>query len=141
MHASLRIPQAAGANLDVAPVKVGEALYPAGDRSGIDDKAWSVLRERKFLLKAPNTTPTGGGHKSLNVTMRKARGPYANVRPCIAYAPFVAKRHAQMDLIIIRENEEDLYAGDEHHQSDAVYQCLKLVTRQGGARIVRYAFE
>jgi isocitrate dehydrogenase len=141
MQATLRILKAAGANLDVAPITVGESVYLAGNSSGIDDKAWTTLRDRKVLLKAPISTPQGGGYKSLNVTMRKALGLYANVRPCIAYAPFVATKYPKMDLVIIRENEEDLYAGIEHRQSDDVYQCLKLVTRQGCERIARYAFE
>jgi isocitrate dehydrogenase len=73
--------------------------------------------------------------------VRKTLGLYANVRPCPAYAPFVATKHPGMDVVIIRENEEDLYAGIEHRQSDEVYQCLKLITRPGCERIARYAFE
>jgi len=93
------------------------------------------------LLKAPITTPQGGGYKSLNVSIRKTLGLYANVRPCTTYHPFVATRHPGMDVVIVRENEEDLYAGIEHRQTDEVYQCLKLITRPGCERIVRYAFE
>jgi isocitrate dehydrogenase len=141
MAATLRILEAAGANLDIARVKMGEDVYLAGNSSGIDDAAWITLRERRVLLKAPITTPQGGGYKSLNVTLRKSLGLYANVRPCIAYAPYIATRHPKMDLVIIRENEEDLYAGIEHRQSDDVFQCLKLITRQGCQRIIRYAFE
>jgi isocitrate dehydrogenase len=140
MAATLRILKAAGANLDIAPIKIGEEVYLAGNSSGIDEAAWKLVRERKVLLKAPITTPQGGGYKSLNVTLRKSLGLYANVRPCIAYAPYVATRHPGMDLVIIRENEEDLYAGIEHRQSDDVYQCLKLITRQGCERIMHYAF-
>ncbi len=94
-----------------------------------------------MFLKAPITTPQGGGFKSLNVTVRKTLGLYANVRPCVAYAPFVATRHPNMNVAIIRENEEDLYAGIEHRQTEDVYQCLKLITRPGTEKIVRYAFE
>jgi len=141
MDATLRILKAAGAKLDIAEISVGEQVYLAGNSSGIEDTAWDVIRERKVLLKAPITTPQGGGYKSLNVTMRKSLGLYANIRPCIAYAPFVTTRHPSMDIVMVRENEEDLYAGIEHRQSDDVYQCLKLVTRQGCERIVRYAFE
>ncbi len=94
-----------------------------------------------MFLKAPITTPQGGGFKSLNVTVRKSLGLYANVRPCPSYAPFVRTKHAGMDLVIVRENEEDLYAGIEHRQTDEVYQCLKLITRPGCERISRYAFE
>jgi len=93
------------------------------------------------FYKAPITTPQGGGFKSLNVTVRKSLGLFANVRPCTAYAPFVATKHAGMDVVVIRENEEDLYAGIEHRQTDDVVQCLKLISRPGCEKIVRYAFE
>jgi isocitrate dehydrogenase len=93
------------------------------------------------FYKAPITTPQGGGYKSLNVTIRKTLGLYANVRPCVSYAPFVETHHPKMDLVIVRENEEDLYAGIEHRQSDEVFQCLKLISRPGCEKIVRYAFE
>jgi isocitrate dehydrogenase len=141
MDATLRVLAAAGAKLDIAEIKVGKDIYLAGNSSGIEESSWDVLRERKVFLKAPITTPQGGGYKSLNVTMRKSLGLYANIRPCIAYAPFVTTRHPSMDIVMVRENEEDLYAGIEHRQSDDVVQCLKLVTRQGCERIVRYAFE
>jgi isocitrate dehydrogenase len=75
------------------------------------------------------------------VTIRKTLGLYANVRPCVSYAPFVDTLHPQMNLVVIRENEEDLYAGIEHRQTDEVFQCLKLITRPGCEKIVRYAFE
>jgi isocitrate dehydrogenase len=93
------------------------------------------------FYKAPISTPQGGGFKSLNVTVRKALGLYANVRPAVAYAPFVATRHPGIDVVIVRENEEDLYAGIEHRQTDEVYQCLKLISRPGCERIVRHAFD
>ncbi|MCC6511098.1 MAG: NADP-dependent isocitrate dehydrogenase, partial [Pirellulaceae bacterium] len=81
------------------------------------------------------------GVKSLNVTTRKTLGLYANVRPCVSYHPFVSTKHPTMDVVIVRENEEDLYAGIEHRQTDEVYQCLKLISRPGSEKIVRYAFE
>ena len=102
---------------------------------------WQSLKRTKVLLKGPITTPQGGGYKSLNVTLRKTLSLFANVRPCIAYAPYVASQFANIDLVIIRENEEGTYAGIEHRQTDEVYQCLKLVTRPGCERIVHYAFE
>ena len=72
--------------------------------------------------------------KSANVTLRKALGLFANVRPVRSNAPFVATNHPTMDLVVIREKEEDLYAGIEHRQTDDVVQCLKLVSRQGCER-------
>jgi isocitrate dehydrogenase len=116
-------------------------VYAAGHTSGIADESWDSLRRTRVFLKAPITTPAGGGYKSLNVTIRKSLGLHANVRPCTSYAPFVPTRHPGMDVVIVRENEEDLYAGIEHRQTDEVYQCLKLITRPGCERIVRHAFE
>lgn len=141
MSATLRILDAAGARIDWQPIEVGEQVYRKGVSSGIAPEAWNTLRTARLLLKAPITTPQGGGYKSLNVTIRKTLGLYANVRPCVSYHPFVDTRHPGMDVVIIRENEEDLYAGIEHRQSDEVYQCLKLISRPGCERIVRYAFE
>lgn len=141
MRASLKVLLAAGANIAVENVDIGEQAYLAGENSGIGADAWDSLRRTKVFYKAPISTPQGGGYKSLNVTIRKSLGLYANVRPCTAFAPFVATRHPDMDVTIIRENEEDLYAGIEHRQTDEVYQCLKLISRPGCEKIVRYAFE
>ena len=141
MKASLKVLTAAGANIATEEISIGESVYLSGNSSGIDKSAWRSLQRTKVFYKAPITTPQGGGYKSLNVTIRKSLGLYANIRPCTAYAPFVATRHPSMDVVIVRENEEDLYAGIEHRQTDEVYQCLKLVSRSGCERIVRYAFE
>ena len=141
MQASLQIMMAAGACLDIETVEIGEKVYNRGSAAGIENSAWESLRRTKVFYKAPITTPQGGGFKSLNVTTRKTLGLYANVRPVMAYAPFVATKHPQMDVVIIRENEEDLYAGIEHRQTEEVFQCLKLITRPGCEKIIRYAFE
>ncbi|GAB5467571.1 MAG: NADP-dependent isocitrate dehydrogenase [Rhodospirillales bacterium] len=141
MKASLRVLVAAGAEIAIEPIDIGERVYLAGNTAGIEPGAWDSLRRTKVFYKAPITTPQGGGFKSLNVTVRKSLGLFANVRPCRAYAPFVATKHAGMDLVIVRENEEDLYAGIEHRQTDEVYQCLKLISRPGCEKIARYAFE
>ncbi len=141
MAATLRILKAAGARIAPEEITVGEKLFFQGEHAGIDQSAWASLSRTKVLLKGPVSTPSGGGYKSLNVTLRKTLGLYANVRPCISYAPFVQSLHPKMDVVIVRENEEDLYAGIEHRQSDQVFQCLKLITRPGCEKIVRYAFE
>jgi isocitrate dehydrogenase len=141
MRATLKILDAAGANIAPEIIDIGEKIYVSGQKNGIESSSWTSLRRTKVFLKAPITTPQGGGYKSLNVSMRKALGLYANVRPCIAYAPFVTTKHPKMNLVIVRENEEDLYAGIEHRQTEEVFQCLKLITRPGCERIVRYAFE
>ena len=139
--ATVRILNAAGARIDWDEIEIGEKVYLSGDTSGIGKEAWDSIRQNKIFLKAPITTPQGGGYKSLNVTMRKSLGLFANVRPCKSFHPFIHTKHPDMDVIVIRENEEDLYAGIEHQQTDEVVQCLKLITRPGCERIVRYAFE
>jgi isocitrate dehydrogenase len=141
MAATLHILKEAGANLDIETIDIGEKVYLAGNSSGIEPSAWDSLRRTKVFLKAPITTPQGGGYKSLNVTVRKTLGLYANVRPCVSYHPFVETKHTNMNVVIVRENEEDLYAGIEHRQTQQVYQCLKLISRPGSEKIVRYAFE
>jgi len=141
MGACLAVLHAGGAALAIEEIELGETVYKEGHSSGIAPATWDVLRRTKLLYKAPITTPQGGGYKSLNVTLRKSLGMFANVRPTGAYAPFVTTKHPGMDVVIVRENEEDLYAGIEHRQTDEVYQCLKLVSRPGTEKIVRYAFE
>ncbi len=141
MQATLDILQAGGAQLDIETIEIGEKVYLSGNSAGIAPSAWESLRRTKVFLKAPITTPQGGGFKSLNVTTRKVLGLFANVRPCVAYAPFVSTKHPKMDVVIVRENEEDLYAGIEHQQTQEVVQCLKLISRPGTEKIVRYAFE
>lgn len=141
MDATLMILKAAGAQLEIDEIQVGEKVYLAGNTAGISDEAWETIRRNKIFLKAPITTPQGGGYKSLNVTTRKTLGLFANVRPCKSLHPFIATKHPQMDLVIVRENEEDLYAGIEHQQTDEVVQCLKLISRPGCEKIITYAFE
>ena len=141
MEATLHIINEGGAQLDPEVIEIGEKVYMRGNSAGIEPSAWESLRRTKVFLKAPITTPQGGGFKSLNVTTRKTLGLYANVRPCVSYHPFVDTKHPVMDVVIVRENEEDLYAGIEHRQTDQVMQCLKLISRPGSEKIVRYAFE
>ncbi len=141
MNASLHIIQSAGAALDIETIKVGEQVYLAGNLTGIEPGAFESIRRTRVFFKAPITTPQGSGFKSINVATRKMFGLYANVRPCIAYAPFVDTLHPNMNLVIVRENEEDLYAGIEYRQTDEMYQGIKLISRPGCEKIVRYAFE
>jgi len=138
--AVLTVMEAAGARLDLQEVPLGRGVYESGTRSGVDPAAWDILRGSRAFLKAPVSTPQGGGFKSVNVTMRKSLGLFANVRPCRSYHPFVASRHPSMDVVIVRENEEDTYAGIEHRATAEVVQCLKLVSRPGCERVIRYAF-
>ncbi|MFM8439559.1 MAG: isocitrate/isopropylmalate family dehydrogenase, partial [Candidatus Kapaibacterium sp.] len=141
MDATLRILEAAGADIQTDIIEVGEKVYLSGNTSGIAKESWDIIRRNEVFLKAPITTPQGGGYKSLNVSIRKFLGLYANVRPCVSYHPYVTTKHPDMDVVIIRENEEDLYAGIEHQHTDEVVQCLKIISRPGCEKIVRYAFE
>ncbi|MCX6947761.1 MAG: isocitrate/isopropylmalate family dehydrogenase, partial [Verrucomicrobia bacterium] len=125
MEATLSILKGGGARLDIEEIEIGEKVYLRGNSAGIEDSAWDSLRRTKVFLKAPITTPQGGGYKSLNVTTRKAFGLYANIRPCIAYAPYIRTKHPGMDVVIVRENEEDTYSGIEHRQTHDVMQCLE----------------
>ena len=141
MQATLKILEAAGAQIEIHKVEIGEKVYLAGEPTGIHASTWDLIRHTKAFLKAPITTPQGGGFKSLNVTIRTTLGLYANVRPCVAYAPFVETKHPNMNVVIIRENEEDLYTGIEYRSTSDVYQALKIITRPGCEKIIRYAFE
>src|SRR3954451_19592969 len=141
MDATLQILKGAGARLDIETIEIGEKVYLRGNSAGIEPSAWESLRRNKVFLKAPITTPQGGGFKSLNVTTRKMLGLYANVRPCVAYHPYVDTKHPGMDVVIVRENEEDVYAGIEYQLTPEVMSCIKLISRPGSEKIVRYAFE
>jgi isocitrate dehydrogenase len=141
MAATLYVLQEAGAAIEIHEVEVGEKVYLRGEPTGITPSTWEVIRHTKAFLKAPITTPQGGGFKSLNVTIRAALGLYANVRPCVSYYPFVATKYPGIDVVIIRENEEDLYMGIEYRTTPQTYEALKIMTRPGCERIIRYAFE
>lgn len=141
MAATLHILNSCGAEIDICKVEIGEKVYLKGQPTGIDPSTWDVIRKSKAFLKAPITTPQGGGFKSLNVTVRTMLGLYANVRPCISYFPFVDTKFPKMDVVVVRENEEDLYTGIEYRQTQDSYHALKIITRPGCQRIIRYAFE
>lgn len=141
MNAVLCILKEAEAGVRIETIEVGEKLYRKKYTSGIAADTWESLSRTKVLLKAPITTPQGGGYKSLNVTLRKSLGLFANVRPSIAYCPFINTMHPNLDLTIIRENEEDLYAGIEYRHTHNVYESLKLISRTGSEKIIRFAFD
>lgn len=141
MKATLHVLREAGAELEIHEVEIGEKMYLKGFTTGMDPKMWDIIRKTKAFLKAPITTPQGGGFKSLNVTVRTTLGLYANIRPCVSYFPFVETKHPEMDVVIVRENEEDLYAGIEYQQTPNVCNSIKLISRPGSEKIIRYAFE
>jgi isocitrate dehydrogenase len=127
--------------IEFEEVIVGEKLYNQNILSGIDEKAWKIIKKNPVMLKAPITTPTGGGYKSLNVTLRKMLGLFANVRPSISYFPIIENSPKKMDLVVIRENEEDLYSGIEYRQTNGAFTSLKLLTKEGSLKIAHFAFE
>ncbi len=141
MDATLRILEAGGAQLEVEEIEIGEKVYQRGLQNGIEERSWESLRRTKVFLKAPIFTPMGKGFKSLNVTVRKTLGLYANLRPCVSYHPFINTEQKDMDVVIVRENEEDLYAGIEYRQTQTVCESIKLISRPGSEKIIRYAFE
>jgi len=126
-----------------APVEFIEAQAGLGCvekfGTGCPQETLDLIAEKGIALKGPTATPIGGGHKSVNVTIRKALDLYANVRP-VRTLPGVETRYPGIDLIIVRENIEDTYGGIEHMQSADVAQCLRLITRPGCLKIARHAF-
>lgn len=141
MKATLHVLKEAGAQLKIHEVEIGEQVYKKGILTGIEPKTWETIKRTEAFLKAPITTPQGGGFKSLNVTVRTTLGLYANIRPCVSYSPFIQTKNPKMDLVIVRENEEDLYAGIEYRQTPDVMVSHKIITRQGSEKIIRYGFE
>src|SRR5580700_4727913 len=96
MAATLQVLDEAGALLEPHQIEIGEKLYSKGILRGIEPQSWETIRHTKAFLKAPITTPQGGGFKSLNVTVRTTMGLYANIRPCVAYAPYIKTKHPGM---------------------------------------------
>jgi isocitrate dehydrogenase len=141
MQATLCVLREAGATIEPQRIEIGLESYRRGILSGIHEDAWKLLSKNKVFLKGPTTTPSGAGLKSLAVNLRKTLSLYANVRPCISYAPAIPSRHPGMDIVVIHENEEDLYAGIEHCQVEEVAQGLKFTSRYGCEKVIRYAFE
>lgn len=141
MEAVILVLKEARAKVHFDSVVVGAEIYKRDDSSGISTAAWDSIKQTKVMIKSPITTPQGGGCKSVNVTFRKALGLYANIRPCVSYYPYIHTFHPKMNVVIIRENEEDLYAGVEYRQTHNMYKSLKLTSRTGCEKIIRYAFE
>lgn len=136
MDSVLQIIKESGAKVKIETIEIGENIYKRGLQSGITDSALDSIARTKVLLKAPITTPQGKGHKSLNVTLRKKLNLYANIRPCISYLD-----DKKIDLVIIRENEEDLYSGVEYRQTYDQYYSYKIISYSASERICKYAFE
>lgn len=137
--ATLMVLEAAGVDLEFEEVVAGET---AVDRLGtpLPEDVLQSMRKNKVALKGPLTTPVGTGFRSINVTLRKEFDLYANLRPAKTYQG-VRSRYENVDLVVVRENTEDLYAGVEHMVGEDAAESIKIFTRKGCERIVRFAFE
>jgi isocitrate dehydrogenase len=137
-----KIIEATGVSIKWEIHHAGASMFKAGIPSGVPEETIESIKKNRIVLKGPLETPVGYGEKSANVTLRKLFETFANVRPVKEFkgveTPYSGKN---LDLVVIRENVEDLYAGIEHRQTQDVAQCLKLISRPGCEKIVRFAFE
>ena len=142
VEATVNLMNAAGANIDWEWAQAGASVFRQGITSGVPVETIESINRTGVVLKGPLETPVGFGEKSANVTLRKLFETYANIRP-VRELPGVPTPYAGrgIDLVVVRENVEDLYAGIEHMQTPDVAQCLKLISRLGCQRIARTAFE
>jgi len=119
--------------------KVGqEALTTFG--TALPEQVIQSIRENKVVLKGPITTPIGEGFRSINVALRQLFDLYANIRPCKNF-PGIQSRYENIDLIVVRENTEDLYCGKDYMVDDQTAESIKVITKKGSERVARYAFE
>src|SRR5262249_12695103 len=142
LGASRRIVEAIGAKVAWEVCYAGESVFKKGIPSGVPPETIESIRKTHVVLKGPLGTPVGYGEKSANVTLRKLFETYANIRP-VRELPGVPTPYSGrgIDLVVVRENVEDLYAGIEYMQTPGVAECLKLISRKGCEKIVRLAFE
>jgi isocitrate dehydrogenase (NAD+) len=137
--ATLRVLEAAGAELDWEPQVAGaEALARFGDP--LPDSVLESIRSNRVALKGPVTTEVGGGFQSINVQLRQKLDLYANLRPSRSL-PGIASRFEGVDVVVVRENTEDLYSGLEHVVVPGVVESLKIITEKASTRIALFAFE
>lgn len=142
VDAARRIVEAVGAPIEWEECEAGASVFKRGLKSGVPQETLDSIRRTGIVLKGPLETPVGYGEKSANVTLRKLFETYGNVRP-VRQLPNLKGPYAgrPIDLVVVRENVEDLYAGIEHMQTPGVAQCLKLISRKGCEKIARLAFE
>lgn len=137
--ATVRVIEASGVDIDWETHIIGaQALEKYG--TTIPESTIESIKKNKVALKGPLATPIGKGFTSVNVGLRKALDLYANVRPVKAL-PNVPCRYPELDLVIVRENTEDLYAGLEHVVVPGVVESIKIITEKASTRIAKYAFE
>ena len=137
--ATIQVLEKSGAPLEFDEIHAGErALNDLGVL--LPDPTLQTIKENKYAIKGPTTTPKGQGHTSLNVQIRKIFNLYANVRP-VRNLPNVPSLHSNVDLVIVRENTEDLYAGEEKQVDKDTAESTKRITRQASERIAKFAFD
>ena len=137
--AVVRIIEAAGADIQWETHYAGaQALEKFGDT--LPQELLESIKRNKIALKGPITTPVGKGFTSVNVGLRKTLDLYANLRPVRAL-PNVPSRYPELDLVVVRENTEDLYSGIEHVVVPGVVESIKIITEKASTRIARFAFE
>ncbi len=137
---TLKIIGYANAGIQAEYVELGHEAYKKGYESGVPDYSIDTMKRTGVLLKGPIMTPQGGGYKSVNVTLRKMFDMYINVRRCKSY-PFVQSLHQGVDMVIVRENSEDLYCGIEYEMHEGYMCAMKFISRSASERICRFAFE
>ncbi|OAT85438.1 isocitrate/isopropylmalate dehydrogenase family protein [Desulfotomaculum copahuensis] len=137
--AARRVIDASGARIAWEVVQAGEAVM-AEYGTPLPAYVLDSIRKNKVALKGPITTPVGKGFRSVNVTLRQELNLYANVRPARTL-PGIKTRYQNVDLIIVRENTEDLYAGIEHRVGADAAESIKIITRPASERIARHAFD
>ncbi len=137
--ATRRVLEASGVALDWEVVEAGEAVM-AEFGTPLPDHVLESIRRNRVGLKGPITTPVGEGFRSVNVTLRQKLDLYANLRPARSL-PGIESRYRDVDLVIVRENTEDLYAGIEHRVGPDAAESIKIITRAASERIARFAFE
>ena len=140
--AAVEIINATGVGIDWVERHAGERVFKQGIASGVPQDTIDSINSTRVVLKGPLGTPVGFGEKSANVTLRKLFETFANIRP-VRELPGVTTPYTGqgIDLVVVRENVEDLYAGIEHMQTPDVAQCLKLISAKGSEKIIRTAFE
>jgi isocitrate dehydrogenase (NAD+) len=137
--AARRVLDASGARIEWEVVEAGEKVIAAYG-TPLPDHVLESIKRNRVALKGPLTTPIGKGFRSVNVTLRQELDLYACVRPARTL-PGIKTRYENVDLIIVRENTEDLYAGIEHRVGKDAAESIKIITRAASARIARFAFE
>ena len=137
--ASVTVLEATGLDFDWQRVEAGESQI-ARHGTPLPDEVLDSIRATRVALKGPITTPIGEGFRSVNVTLRQALDLYANLRPARSMKG-VETRYDDVDLVIVRENTEDLYAGIEHRVGHDAAESIKIITRAASERICRFAFE